>query len=109
MRPSGRIVGSRDVNMEAQRRFDDHILSNLLHDGGTPPPSGADHRASPVEDSPVHGMQRQIERAALRSFFSPAVTPRKQVRTVGGQIAIIVAVATLCWLAVMGVGLAITG
>lgn len=94
--------------MEAQRRFDGQILSNLLHDGGTPPP-GAEHRASPAEDSPVHAMQRQIERAALRSFFSPAVTPRGQVRTVGGQIAIIVAVATLCWLIVVGVGLAITG
>ncbi len=96
--------------MEAQRSFDGQILSNLLHDGGTPPPAGADRRASPGEDSPVHAMQRRIERAALRSFFSPAVAPpSKQARTVGGQLAIIAAVATLCWLVVMGVGLAITG
>lgn len=95
--------------MEAQRRFDGQILLNLLHDGGTPPPPAADRRTSPVEDSPVHAMQRRIERAALRSFFSPAAAPRRQVRTVGGQLTIIAALAALCWLAVMGIGLAITG
>jgi len=95
--------------MEAQRRFDGQVLSNLLHDGGTPPPPGADRSSSPGEESPVHGMQRRIERAALRSFFSPAPAPRRQVRTIGGQLAIIVAVAALCWLVVVGVGLAITG
>lgn len=94
--------------MEAQRRFDGQTLSNLLHDGGTPP--AADRHAPPAgEGSPVHGMQRRIERAALRSFFSPAAAPQRRVRTVGGQIAIIVAIATLCWLAIVGVGLAITG
>ena len=95
--------------MEAQRRFDGQILSNLLHNGGTPPQPKSDRGAPSGGASPVHGMQRQIERAALRSFFSPAAAPRAQVRTVGGQIAIIVAVAALCWLVVMGVGLAITG
>lgn len=95
--------------MEAQRRFDGHNLSNLLHDGGTPSPPESDRRAPSDGVSPVHGMQRQTERAALRSFFSPAAAPRGQVRTVGEQIAIIVAVAALCWLVVMGVGLAVTG
>lgn len=93
--------------MEAQRRFDGQTLSNLLHDGGTP--AAADRHAPPAGDgSPVHQMQRRIERAALRSFFSPAA-PQRRVRTVGGQIAIIVAVSALCWLAIAGVGLAITG
>lgn len=91
--------------MEAQRRFDP---SNLLHDGGAP--VAADRHAPPAGDgSPVHGLQRRIERAALRSFFSPAATPQRRVRTVGGQITIIVAISALCWLAIAGVGLAITG
>lgn len=95
--------------MEAQRSLGGRSLSNLLHDGGTPPPPSADRAPPPAGGSPVHGMQRRIERAALRSFFSPAAAPRKHARTVGGQIAIIVAVSALCWLAVVGVGLAITG
>lgn len=95
--------------MDAQRSLSGQSLSNLLHEGGTPPPPSADRPAPPVDGSPVHGMQRRIERAALRSFFSSAAAPRKQARTVGGQLVIIVAVAALCWLIVVGVGLAITG
>lgn len=96
--------------MEAQRSLGGQSLSNLLHDGGTtPPPPSTDRPASPAGDSPVHAMQRRIERAALRSFFSPAAAPRKQARTVGGQLVTIVAVAALCWLVVVGAGLAITG
>lgn len=71
------------------------------------PPQDSD--TLPLVDSPAHPAQRQAGSAALRSFFNPAATPTRRSRTVGGQIAMIVALAGLSWLVVFGIGLAITG